>query len=88
MYFVFDRPQDLVFWMKGMLIPIDIIFIYRGRVVKICPDLPPPGRSGRVKTTGRPVRADAVLEVAAGQAVRGGVRLGDRVRVTPRSAEP
>ena len=27
MFFVFDEPQKLVFWMKNTLIPLDIIFI-------------------------------------------------------------
>ncbi len=86
MLFVFRRPQGMVFWMKGMLIPIDIIFIRGGRVIKVFPEVPPPGTAGRIVTTGPPVIADAVLEVGAGAAA--GVRPGDAVRITPVSARP
>jgi uncharacterized membrane protein (UPF0127 family) len=86
MLFVFRRPEGMVFWMKGMLIPIDIIFIRGGRVVKVFLKVPPPGPAGRVVTTGRPVIADTVLEVGAGSAA--GVRLGDPVRITPGPAGP
>lgn len=81
MLFVFERPQSLVFWMKGMLIAIDIIFIHQGRVVKLVSRIQPPTRVGRVLTTGPPVRADMVLEVTAGEARRRGVAVGHRVTI-------
>lgn len=27
MFFIFDKPQELVFWMKNTMIPLDIVFI-------------------------------------------------------------
>jgi len=81
MLFVFRRPQPLVFWMKGMLIAIDIIFIHQGRVVKLVPNIQPPTRVGRVLTTGPPVRADMVLEVRAGEARRYGLEVGHHVTI-------
>lgn len=85
MLFVFGRPQPLVFWMKGMLIPIDIIFIHQGRVVKLVSNIQPPTWVGRVLTTGPPVRADMVLEVSAGEARRHGLKVGRRVTIRRRA---
>ncbi|MBU0514619.1 MAG: DUF192 domain-containing protein [Proteobacteria bacterium] len=83
MLFVFGRPQELVFWMKGMLIAIDIIFIRAGRVVKLVENIRPPTMVGRVLTTGPPVRADMVLEVRAGEARRHGLEVGHGVTLSP-----
>jgi uncharacterized membrane protein (UPF0127 family) len=76
MLFVFDRSQDVAFWMKDTPMPLDLLFI---------------GDDGRVKTirqgepwsqaiipSGGPVRF--VLELKAGTAARSGIAEGDLVR--------
>jgi hypothetical protein len=35
MLFVFDQPAQPVFWMKGMVVPIDIIWLTDGQIVGI-----------------------------------------------------
>ena len=79
MYFVFDDTAERIFWMKGMVIPIDIIWIADGRVVGIHKQVQPePLETADTYlaqyTSPQPV--DAVLEVAAGVAEVYGIREG------------
>jgi len=83
MLFVFDK-KDLFpsFWMKEMLIPIDIIWINDGKVVKIDKSLQPPDKDipeGHL-TLYYPLKPiDYVLEVNAGFSDSNGVGLGTEV---------
>jgi uncharacterized protein len=75
MIFPYDPPQEVSFWMKNTLIPLDMIFIR------------PDGRIGRIATakaldetpvpSGEPI--SAVLEIRAGRARELGIREGDKV---------
>lgn len=76
MLFVFDRTQQLEFWMKNTPMPLDLIFI---------------GPDGKVKAVrrGKPFSTDIispdapcrfVLEVKAGIAQKTGIADGDPVR--------
>jgi hypothetical protein len=75
MIFPFDPPQEVSFWMKNTLIPLDMIFIRPDR------------RIGRIATakaldltpvpSGEPI--SAVLEIRAGRAAELGIREGDVV---------
>jgi uncharacterized membrane protein (UPF0127 family) len=88
MYFVLPNASP-TFWMKGMLIPLDMIWIKDGRVVDISARVPEP-RPGTsesrlpIYSPDRP--ADRVLEVNSGWAQRNGVEPGDRVRLTTTAA--
>ena len=76
MLFDFHREQQVGFWMKNTLIPLDMIFIdRRGRIVNIAQDAKP--MSEDVIMSGGQVRA--VLEVIAGTVRRLGIQPGDRV---------
>ena len=73
MYFTFDQPIEAEFWMKGMLMPIDIIWIREGKVVGIDKNVPPPtaGQADDVLPLyPAPQPVSAVLELAAGEAER------------------
>jgi uncharacterized membrane protein (UPF0127 family) len=75
MIFPYDPPQDVSFWMKNTLIPLDMVFIRAdgtiARIAHAAPmDLTP-------VPAGEPVVA--VLEIAGGRAAELGVREGDRV---------
>lgn len=81
MYFPFNSPTSTSFWMKGMVMPIDMIWIADGLVVGIESNVAPqPGvpdaRLARYSAT-QPITA--VLEVGAGQAAQLGITVGDRV---------
>jgi len=75
MIFPFDPPQDVSFWMKNTLIPLDMIFIRAdGRIARIATAKPldeTPVPSGDTVV--------AVLEIRGGRSAQLGIRAGDRV---------
>ena len=77
MIFPYDPPQDVAFWMKNTLIPLDMIFIRSdGTIARIAnaeaarPDPLP---------SGEPVAA--VLEIRGGRAAELGIKEGDMVEL-------
>ena len=75
MIFPYDPAQDVAFWMKNTLVPLDIVFIREdGTIARITHarpmDLTP-------LPSGEPVAA--VLELRAGRAAELGILAGDRV---------
>jgi len=73
MIFPYDPPQDVAFWMKNTLIPLDILFIRSdGTIVRITKaeamDLTP-------LPSGEPVAG--VLEIRGGRAAELGIKEGD-----------
>ena len=79
MLFPFDAAERRTFWMKGMLIPLDILWIREGKIMAIDADVAPP-RSHETPAIVRHV-ADMVLEVPAGFAREMGISVGQTVRV-------
>jgi uncharacterized membrane protein (UPF0127 family) len=83
MLFVFDsKPVSPIFWMKDMLIPLDIIWITNGKIVQINKSVPAPGPDTPDSkldklTTIYPV--DYVLEVNAGFSEKNNIAVGDTV---------
>lgn len=83
MLFVFDSPNITPsFWMKGMLISLDIIWINDGKIVAIDKNVPPPQEGTPdsklvVYNAGKPV--DYVLEVAGGFSDKNNIKTGDSV---------
>jgi uncharacterized membrane protein (UPF0127 family) len=71
MLFIYDHEQPLPFWMHGMLIPIDIIWLDKNcRVVHIEENVPPCSQEGTCPTYTPSVDAQYVLETAAGFSTR------------------
>ena len=85
MLFIPDGPDVPPFWMKGMLFPLDFIWIGNDcRVVDISvhariPDPGTPDDRIRRYSSYYP-RAAYTLEVNAGEAGRFGIRVGDKVK--------
>jgi len=80
MLFVYDEDINPNFWMKNMLIPIDIIFIDADHNIKyIAESVLPCETETRcdLYNAGTPIRY--VLEVKAGYTKKYGVKIGDRV---------
>ena len=78
MIFPYDPPQEVAFWMKNTLIPLDIIYIRSdGTIVRITKaeamDLTP-------LPSGEPITG--VLEIRAGRAAELGIQEGDTVSWT------
>jgi hypothetical protein len=83
MLFVFPEPGLLTFWMKDMLISIDIIWISaEGQVVDVQTAQPEPGvPDPQLKRYNPNGEAKYVLEVRAGLAAEQGVQIGDEARI-------
>lgn len=81
--FIFSRPSVQRFWMKDMLISIDIIWIQGGEVVGIIENVhPEPGVSVMNLTIySSPVPVDRVFEIPAGVAGEIGITVGDAVSI-------
>jgi uncharacterized membrane protein (UPF0127 family) len=81
MLFIFGNPDVQTFWMKGMKLPLDIIWLRDKRIVGIEKNVPPePGKSvWELKLYTSPEAVDKVLEIGAGLADRYGFEIGDEV---------
>jgi uncharacterized membrane protein (UPF0127 family) len=76
MLFIMPNLEVQEFCMRGMLIPIDIIWLAQDRVIGFHQNLSPKD-SGYFKSPGP---ADLVLEVPAGFVASAGLRIGDRLQ--------
>jgi len=75
MFFVFEYPQVLSFWMKNTKIPLDIAFVDSKRIIMEIQQLEPYSES-TVKSTFRALYA---LEVNRGWFDRSNVNIGDSI---------
>lgn len=87
MIFLYEYPALRSFWMKGTLIPLDMLFFTEaGQLVDIRHNAQPKDLSPYA-----PDRADicAVLEIAGGQAEAQNIKIGDRLMLdTPTACLP
>ncbi|MBP9686743.1 MAG: DUF192 domain-containing protein [Candidatus Doudnabacteria bacterium] len=80
MYFPFSEPKTATFWMKGMQISIDLLWIRNGIVIGMERSLPPADNTVQALPTWKsPAPVDAVLEIAAGAAEKLSLQVGDFV---------
>lgn len=82
MYFVYDKPVSVAFWMKGMLIAIDIVWIADGVVIGVNDHVPPPAGTTITADLPRykpPRPVTGVLELAAGEAAKQGIAVGTTI---------
>lgn len=82
MLFVYADRGKRTFWMRGMRIPIDMIWLDNHRVVHIEHDVPPPAPGtplAALPTYAPEAPANLVLELAAGRAKAVGLHVGDQV---------
>ena len=82
MLFIFSAKSSPLFWMKDMLIPLDMIWITDGKIVKIEKNVPVPAPNtpdNALKTysAGQPV--DHILEVNAGYSDKNNINVGESV---------
>jgi len=81
MLFVFDREQELSFWMKNTYIPLDMVFVYRnGTISRIYEADPQPGVSKSELRRYR-ARGKYVVELRQGFTDEHGIEEGDRVEI-------
>ena len=75
MIFPYDPPQDVAFWMKNTLIPLDIVYIRAdGTIARIVHGAP---LSLEPLQAGEPIAL--VLEIGGGRAAALGIKEGDTV---------
>ena len=84
MLFFFPVTSEYAFWMKNVRMPLDIIWLDEShRVVWIVHEAPPCG--GEACVVYQPPRnATFVIEVTGGFARLEGIRIGERVTISPR----
>ncbi len=83
MLFVFDKSGIHPFWMKGMLFPLDFIWIKDQKVVDLIKNIPPPaeGQSdNQLPIYQSTVPVDSIIEVNAGFVDQNGIKVGDDVK--------
>lgn len=87
MLFLFDPPQPVSFWMKNVLIDLDMIFLKDGEVIAVEHSAPP--CQSRPCPTYGPAGAiiDQVIELRGGRAAELGVQKGDRISIQSVSPE-
>jgi uncharacterized protein len=83
MLFIFPAEEELNFWMKNTLIPLDMVFISKDRVIVGIVERAEP-RTLSARGPGRP--ATFVLEVPGGWAAKIGLKPGLKVQVDGVSA--
>ena len=85
MLFVFeDKSTVPTFWMKDMLIPLDIIWIKEGKIIKIDENVPAPAKGTsdtKLQTYSPGKQIDFVLEVNAGFSKNNNIKAGDSVEL-------
>ncbi len=83
MLFPISPPRPVSFWMRNVPVPLDMVFIYQGRIQALASQVPPCitdpcptyGPQGQL--------VDQVIELAAGRAAELGLQMGDGVAVRP-----
>jgi len=86
MVFLFHPTSHVAFWMYHTLIPLDMLFVKDGKIVKICKDVPPcknkdpEGKDCPVYPDRNLIEVSEVIEVNGGFCDRHGVKEGDEVK--------
>ena len=84
MLFVYDKEGIYRYWMKGMLIPIDIIWIKDGEIVDITTNVPPPNPGtldSELKIYQPRASINRVLETNAGFVDTNQIQIGDKIHL-------
>lgn len=80
MLFIFETPQELKFWMKNTLIPLDMIFISENfTIVNIVENAKPCTNNCEIYSSILP--AKYTVETNAGFVEKNGIKIGDSVRI-------
>lgn len=86
MLFVFPEIGNYSFWMKGMLFPLDIVWIQGDEVVGVSHNLPPAAEKNP-PVYSPPFSVDKILEINAGLADEHNIQIGDKAIFGSRTSE-
>ena len=84
MLFILEQKSKPTFWMKGMLIPLDFMWIDGDTIADMIQNVQPPVQGQSDETLqfySSLVPVDKVLEVNAGFVAHFGIQVGDKIRV-------
>ncbi|MEG4801421.1 DUF192 domain-containing protein [Microcoleus sp. ARI1-B5] len=82
MLFPIAPARNVRFWMKNVLIELDMVFLREGVVQAIIPNVPP-CLSDTCPNYGPDVPVDGVIELKGGRAAQLGIKVGDRIPNLP-----
>jgi len=83
MVFVYDTPQKVLYWMKGMQFPLDFLWVRQGRIVEVSTNIAAPTKNSPVPRTLVPAgEVDMVIEVNAGWITSHQIAVGDTVSIS------
>jgi uncharacterized protein len=80
MLFEFNPPQNVRFWMKDVVIPLDMIFVKDGKVKAILAAVPP-CKTTPCPTYGPGISIDRVIELRGGRAKELGLNVGASIDI-------
>jgi len=84
MLFLFDDiDHERTFWMKDMIIPIDILWIDNDKIIKIDKNVQPEpdATDSQLKLYSSDYSVDYVIELNAGYADRNNLKVGDEISI-------
>ncbi len=81
MLFVFKEKQCPSFWMKGMLFPLDFIWLAGNKVVDLNENVPPSKTDAEISYYQPSIPVDKVLEVKAGSIKKYGIKIGQSFKI-------
>ena len=80
MLFPFSQPKTARFWMKNVVISLDMIFLYQGEVKAISANVPP-CYADPCAVYGPDTLVNQVLELRGGRAQELDLKVGDRLKI-------
>ncbi|XWK91273.1 MAG: DUF192 domain-containing protein [Phormidium sp.] len=80
MLFSFSPPQRVSFWMKNVVIPLDMVFLRDGVVRAIAANVPP-CKQDPCPSYGPDGTIDQVIELRGGRAAELGIKVGQQVKI-------
>ena len=85
MIFIFNEPQEAVFWMKDMKFPIDIVWVRDGKVLGFAEKVDPQigVEEEKLERYISPEPVDQVLELSSGRVKQLRLSIGDHITVKP-----
>lgn len=82
MLFIFKEPEVQEFWMKGMVLDLDVLWIRENKIVAIERNVPAPKPGEEpARMTSAPIPVDMVLELPAGSVQALGLLVGMPLKV-------
>lgn len=81
MIFLFDKPDYANFWMKNVKIPLDILFIYKNKVVKMY-NMIPGCKQDPCDIYPSEYIVDSVIELKGGFCQKNNIKTGQTVKLS------